>query len=218
MINFIIINWFNWSGVWIWVWFRVKINWRLWIGNFNVTFINVMMIKSPRDSWNHRVGFGRRGPGFEVSCWRLDVPLYWWFIWFITMKCIGLINLSPKIWWGRGWTTNDAGIILLYNSSTVLPALVLPQPVMLRFTLQSFQLNLTLNLFHIQKPIWSNKLMMMKWTIYWKSFTQNTMTTFWFLNSRCFNLDWWLPLHQNFIHSLLCCFINVEKQMLQSQI
>ena len=38
------------------------------------------------------------------------------------------------------------------------------------------------------------------------------------LISRCFKLDWWSPLLQNFIQYLLCYFINTEEQMLQSQI
>ena len=39
--------------------------------------------------------------------------------------------------------------------------------VTLRFTLHSSQLNITLNLFHIQTPPQSNKLMMIKCTISW---------------------------------------------------
>ena len=30
MIHFIIINWFNRSGVWIWNWFIVRLNWKIW--------------------------------------------------------------------------------------------------------------------------------------------------------------------------------------------
>ena len=38
------------------------------------------------------------------------------------------------------------------------------------------------------------------------------------LTSRCFRIDWWSPLIKIFIQSILCCFINMEVQMLQSQI
>ena len=63
--------------------------------------------------------------------------------------------------------------------------------VMLRFTLQIFQLNLTLNQFQIQTPLRLNQLMMMKCIISWNSFIQNMMKIFWMLTSRCFKLDWW---------------------------
>ena len=53
--------------------------------------------------------------------------------------------------------------------------------VMLRFIFQSFQLNLTLNLLQIQTPLQSNQLVMMKWTIYWSSSTQNMMMMKWML-------------------------------------
>ena len=90
--------------------------------------------------------------------------------------------------------------------------------VMLRFTLHSFQLNLTLDMFHIQTPLQSNQFMIMKWTISWNYSTQNTMKIFWVLTYRCFRLDLWSPLIQHFIQSLLSCFINTEEQILQSQI
>ena len=56
IIRLIIINLFNPSGVWIWNWFIVILNWKLLSGNFNITIINGMMIKSTHYSWNHRVG------------------------------------------------------------------------------------------------------------------------------------------------------------------
>ena len=90
--------------------------------------------------------------------------------------------------------------------------------VILRFTLQSFHLNITLNQFHIQTPLRSNRSMMMKWNISWNSSTENMMTNFWILTSRCFRLDWWSPLLQTFIQSLMCSFIKTEDRMLQSQI
>ena len=90
--------------------------------------------------------------------------------------------------------------------------------VMLRFTLKIFHLNLTLNLFQIQTPIGSNQLMMMKWTISCISSIQNMMMIFWMMTSIFFKLDWWSPLLQNFIQSLMCCFINMEDQMFLLQI
>ena len=44
MIHFIIINCFNWSGVWICNWFIFRLNWKLLSGDFNITIINGMMI------------------------------------------------------------------------------------------------------------------------------------------------------------------------------
>ena len=105
-------------GVWIWNWFRVRLNWKILNGNFNITIINGMMIKSPHDILNHRIGFGRRVPGFEVSVRRLSVPFYWWFIWFFTMKCIELINLSPTTWWEELCTMDDSCISFVSNYST----------------------------------------------------------------------------------------------------
>ena len=118
MVHFIITNWFNWSGVWIWNWFRVKFNWELWRVNLNITIINGIIIKSTQDSWNNRTGFGGRGPGFEVICWRLAVPIYWWFIWFFTIKGVELICLSSKNWWEELRDTDDACISLVSNIST----------------------------------------------------------------------------------------------------
>ena len=76
MILFIIINWFNRSGVWIWNWFIVRLNWKIWSGKINTAIINGNMIKSPHDIYNHRVGFVMGCPRFEVNFWRLDVTLY----------------------------------------------------------------------------------------------------------------------------------------------
>ena len=58
----------------------------------------------------------------------------------------------------------------------------------------------------------------MKWIISWNSFIQNMMNIFWMWNSICFKLDWWSPFLQNCIQCLLCYFIKMEEQMLQSQI
>ena len=90
--------------------------------------------------------------------------------------------------------------------------------VILRFTLQSFHLNLTLNLFHIQTPLWSNQLVIMRWTILCNYSTKNTMVIFWMLTSRWLSINWWSPLLQIFIQSLLYFFIYMDEQMFQSQI
>ena len=47
MVHLIIFNWFNWSGVWIWNWFRIKFNWKLWRVNLNITIIIGMTINPP---------------------------------------------------------------------------------------------------------------------------------------------------------------------------
>ena len=81
--------------------------------------------------------------------------------------------------------------------------------VMLSFTLHSFQLIITMNWFHTQTPL--------RLIISWNYFIQNMMKIFWILTSRCFKLDWWYPLLQNFVLDLLCCFIKFEEQILSSQ-
>ena len=120
MNHIIIINWFNWSGILIWNWVIGRLNWNVWNGNFIITIIYVMMIKFTHDSWNNRVGSGRRRPEFEVSCRRLAVPLSSCFFCFVTMECIEPIHLSPKTWWEELWTTDGACIRFVYNSSTEL--------------------------------------------------------------------------------------------------
>ena len=90
--------------------------------------------------------------------------------------------------------------------------------VMLKSLLQTFQLSITMTKFQIQTPLQLNQLMMMKWIIYWKYSTHNMMTIFYMLTSRCFRLDWWSPLLQNFIQYLLCFFIDTEEWILQPQI
>ena len=119
MVHSIIINSFNNSGVYIWNIFRVKFNWKIWRVNLNITIINDMTIKSPHDSWNHRASVRNRGPGFEVICWRLAVPLSWGFIWLFTIKGVELIHLSYKTWWEEFRAIEDEGISLVYNPSTV---------------------------------------------------------------------------------------------------
>ena len=118
MIHFIIINWFNRGCVYIWKWFRVKFKWKIWSVNFHITIINGMIIKSPHDSLNHRDGVVRIVPGFEVSCCRLVAPLSWWFIWFMSMKAVELINIYYNTWWEEFFTTYDVGISFVSNSST----------------------------------------------------------------------------------------------------
>ena len=114
MVNFIIVDWFDRSGVWIWNIFRVIFNWEAWRVNLNIIIINWMMIKSPCDSWNHSTGLGGRGTG----CWRLDLPLSWWLIWFFAMKGFELINISSETWWEELRATDDVGINLVLNPST----------------------------------------------------------------------------------------------------
>ena len=63
-----------------------------------------------------------------------------------------------------------------------------------------------------------NKFMMIKWIISWNSSTQNMLMIFWMLTFRCFRIYWWSPLLKIFMQSLLCCFINMEERMFQSQI
>ena len=118
MVHWIIIIWLNRIGVWIWNLFRVKFNWKIWGVNFNITIINGMMIKSSRDSWNHRAGFGRKGYGFEVSCWMFSSQLSWRLIWFFTITFVEIIRLSYQTWWEGFWATDDAGISPVSNSST----------------------------------------------------------------------------------------------------
>ena len=106
----------------------------------------------------------------------------------------GPILPKPTLWFQLSWV----GLI-------IMPLIM----VMLRFTLKSFQLSLNRNQFQIHTPLRLNKLMTMKCIISWNYFIQNTMKIFWMLTSIYFKLDWWLPLLKNFIHSLLCCFINI---------
>ena len=101
---------------------------------------------------------------------------------------------KPTLWFQLSW------------GDLIIMSLIM---VMFRFPLQSLQLSLTLNQFQIHTPLQLNQLMMMKWIISWNYYTQNMMKIFWMLISRCFNLEWLLPLLQNFIQSLLCCFIKM---------
>ena len=110
---------------------------------------------------------------------------------------------NPHLWFQISW-----------GELIIIPFIM----VMLRFNLQSFYLNLTLNLFHIRTPLQSNQSIMMKWTSSWNYSTQRMMMIFWMLTSRCFSIDWCSLLIKNFIQSLLCCLMNIEEQMLQSQI
>ena len=88
MLHFIIINLFDWSGVWIWNRLRVRFNWKLWRVNLNITIINGIIIKSHTDIWNRSTGFGRIGTGFEVRFLSFAVPLSCWLIYFVTMKLV----------------------------------------------------------------------------------------------------------------------------------
>ena len=81
----------------------------------------------------------------------------------------GLLLPKPTLWFQLSW-----------GDLIIIPLIM----VMLRFTLKSFQLNITLNLFQIQKPLLSNQLMTMKLTISRNSSTNNMMNIFWMLTSR----------------------------------
>ena len=87
---------------------------------------------------------------------------------------------------------------------------------MLRFTFKSVHLNIPLTLLYIKILLWSNPLMIMKWTKYSYSSSQSTMMIFWMLTSRCFRLARSLLL-KKIIQSLICCFIKTEEQILESQ-
>ena len=118
MVHFITINWFYWSGVWIWKIFRVRFNWKLLRVNLNTTIINVIIINYLHYSWNHRTGFGMRGPGFEVSGCMLAAPLSWWIIWLFTMKGVEIIHISSKNWREEFRSKDDSGISFVSNPST----------------------------------------------------------------------------------------------------
>ena len=118
MVHFTIINWYNWIGVCIQSIFRDIFNWKIWKVNLKITIINGMIIKSPRDSWNHRTGFGRRVSVFEVSWWSLAVKLTWRLIYFFIMKGFGPIHLYSNNWWEEFRATDDAGIRIVSNPST----------------------------------------------------------------------------------------------------
>ena len=77
---------------------------------------------------------------------------------------------------------------------------------MLRFTLKSFYLNLTINLLQIHTPLQSNQLIIMKWTISWNYYTQNMMIIFWILTFICFRIYWWLPYFK--IYTVYTVFFN----------
>ena len=64
--------------------------------HFNIIIINGMIIKSPHDSLNYSNGFGRRGFGFELICWRLDVPHSCCISWLIKMKGVELVHISSN--------------------------------------------------------------------------------------------------------------------------
>ena len=96
----------------------------------------------------------------------------------------------------------------------IMPFIIL----ILRFTLHSFYLNLTINMFHIKRLLLLNQLMIVKRAISWNSNINNTMKTFWVLTSRWFRLDWCWHFPEKKLKSILYCFITMEELMLQSQI
>ena len=119
MVHLIIIHLFDWSGVWIWERFRVRVVWKILRVNLNITIINGVMINYPHDIQNHRTGVGRRCPGFEVIICRFSVPLSWCISWLVTMKLIELFNLYYNTWWYSVSSTDYSGIVPMSNSYTV---------------------------------------------------------------------------------------------------
>ena len=115
----------------------------------------------------------------------------------------GPLLTKPVLWFHLSW-----------GDLIILPIVM----VMLRFTLNILQLSLTMNMFHIQTPLQKNQLMVIKWNLSYNYSTHNIMMIFWAFAFRCSRLDQWSPLLQNFIQSLLCCSINMQELMLQSQI
>ena len=99
-------------------------------------------------------------------------------------------NIQPPESYFRSRTSplNTSPVVSSIIGGIIIMLLIM---VMLRFTLHSFQLNWTLNIFQIKKPLRLNQLMMMKWTIYWNYFTQKNMNIFCVLTYRWFRLDWW---------------------------
>ena len=78
-----------------------------------------MMIKYNHDSLNHRAGFGRRGPVFELSWWMLAFLISCWISQFITINIFQLVHLYSKTWLEEVIYKYDTGIGLIFNSSTV---------------------------------------------------------------------------------------------------
>ena len=101
----------------------------------------------------------------------------------------GPILPKPSLWFHLSWV--DLIIMPLIMS-------------ILRFTLQIFQLNPTINLFHIHTPLQPNKSEIMKWTIYCNYSTQSMIVIFWMLTSRLFRLNWWSLLREKRLHSIYC--------------
>ena len=81
---------------------------------------------------------------------------------------------KPVLWFWLSWV-----------DLIIMPLII----VMLRFTLNSINLNLPLNLFQILTQLKSNQFIMMKWTISYNYSTQIMMVLFWMLTFRCFRLD-----------------------------
>ena len=106
---------------------------KTWWGEYSWT-----LIKSHCDSWNPITGFGGRGPGFEVSFWRLDVLLSWCLSCLITMMGVESVHIYSKTWWGQFRVMDDAGIILVSDSSTELSNTLLSHAESLNNWLGSF--------------------------------------------------------------------------------
>ena len=126
LVNFIIINWFDCSGIRIWNRVKCRFHWIIWRVNFNTTIINGMIIKSTHGRPNHRTCYRRICLIFEVKWWISDVPLFWWLIWFTTTKCVGLVHISSNTGWEEVRSTDDTCISLVSNYYTELVNNILP--------------------------------------------------------------------------------------------
>ena len=140
-------------------------------------------------------------------------PIGFGFIWIHLLMSSIAITLSHA---SMSWSVQHLfpKIVLCFQlswgDSIIMPLI----KVILSFTLKGVYLKIPLNLFQICTPLQPNQLMIVKWSNYCNSSTQSMMLIFWMLNSRLFRLEQWPLLIQNFIHSLLCCFINTEYKFL----
>ena len=118
IIHFIVINWFDRSGVWIWNWVIVRINRNIWIWNLNITIIYGIMNNFPLIA--EITGLSLEGDvlnlNWDAGVWLLhslggSFGSSQWSVlnWFIFLQRIG----GTKI-----WTADDACISFMLNSTT----------------------------------------------------------------------------------------------------
>ena len=118
MVYFIIINWFNWSGVWIWNWLRVRFIWKPEGWTSTSPLLMKWWFSLPMIAETKGLVFGEEvmdlkwaavgcllhyiGGSFVSSPWKaLD--------WFIFILILGGMKFR---------STDDAGIILVSNTCT----------------------------------------------------------------------------------------------------